>query len=64
MGSLKARRPFMTLTSDGHRCRYRPAGRLSHGTVDDAEMRVRAEQIARDVKHVAGVVNNLTVRAQ
>ena len=34
------------------------------GTVDNAEMRTRAEQIARGVKHVAGVVNNLTVRAQ
>ena len=34
------------------------------GTVDNAEMRTRAEQIARSVKHVAGVVNNLTVRAQ
>jgi len=34
------------------------------GTVDNAEMRARAEQIARSVKHVAGVVNNLTVRAQ
>ena len=34
------------------------------GTVDNAEMRSRAEQIARDVKHVSGVVNNLTVRAQ
>src|SRR2546425_13352956 len=34
------------------------------GTVDDSEMRTRAEQIARSVKHVAGVVNNLTVRAQ
>jgi len=34
------------------------------GSVDNAEMRTRAEQIARSVKHVAGVVNNLTVRAQ
>ncbi|HEY7541709.1 MAG TPA: BON domain-containing protein [Methylomirabilota bacterium] len=34
------------------------------GTVDSTEMRVRAEAIARSVKHVAGVVNNLTVRAQ
>jgi osmotically-inducible protein OsmY len=34
------------------------------GTVDNAEMRTRAEQIARSVKHVAGVVNNLTIRAQ
>ena len=34
------------------------------GTVDNADMRTRAEQIARSVKHVAGVVNNLTVRAQ
>ena len=34
------------------------------GTVDNAQMRLRAEQIARDVKHVAGVVNNLTVRPQ
>jgi hyperosmotically inducible periplasmic protein len=34
------------------------------GTVDDAEMRIRAEQIARSVKHVSGVVNNLTVKAQ
>jgi hyperosmotically inducible protein len=34
------------------------------GTVDNVEMRTRAEQIARGVKHVAGVVNNLTVRAQ
>lgn len=34
------------------------------GTVDNAEMRSRAEQIARSVKHVSSVVNNLTVRAQ
>src|SRR5262245_42570277 len=34
------------------------------GTVDSAEMRSRAEQVARSVKHVAGVVNNLTVKAQ
>jgi osmotically-inducible protein OsmY len=34
------------------------------GTVDTAEMRARAEQVARSVKHVAGVVNNLTVKAQ
>jgi hyperosmotically inducible periplasmic protein len=34
------------------------------GTVDDPDMRTRAEQIARSVTHVAGVVNNLTVRAQ
>jgi hyperosmotically inducible periplasmic protein len=34
------------------------------GMVDDAEMRSKAEAIARSVKHVAGVVNNLTVRAQ
>jgi osmotically-inducible protein OsmY len=34
------------------------------GTVDNAEMRIRAEEIARSVKHVSGVVNNLTVRAQ
>lgn len=34
------------------------------GTVDTPEMRARAEQVARSVKHVAGVVNNLTVRAQ
>ena len=34
------------------------------GTVDNTEMRTRAEQIARSVKHVGGVVNNLTVRAQ
>jgi hyperosmotically inducible periplasmic protein len=34
------------------------------GTVDNNEMRRRAEEIARNVKHVAGVVNNLTVRAQ
>ena len=34
------------------------------GTVDSTEMRTRAEEIARGVKHVSGVVNNLTVRAQ
>jgi hyperosmotically inducible protein len=34
------------------------------GTVNDAEMRARAEEIARSVKHVAGVVNNLTVRTR
>lgn len=34
------------------------------GTVDSPEMRTRAEEIARNVKHVSGVVNNLTVRAQ
>jgi osmotically-inducible protein OsmY len=34
------------------------------GTVDSAEMRARAEEIARTVKHVNGVVNNLTVQAQ
>ena len=34
------------------------------GTVDNALMRTRAEEIARSVKHVSGVVNNLTVRAQ
>lgn len=34
------------------------------GTVDNLEMRTRAEEIARGVKHVSGVVNNLTVRAQ
>jgi hyperosmotically inducible periplasmic protein len=34
------------------------------GTVDSTEMRNRAEEIARGVKHVGGVVNNLTVRAQ
>jgi hyperosmotically inducible protein len=34
------------------------------GTVANNEMRSRAEEIARSVKHVAGVVNNLTVRAQ
>jgi hyperosmotically inducible periplasmic protein len=34
------------------------------GTVDTAEMRTRAEEIARGVKHVSGVVNNLTVQAQ
>jgi hyperosmotically inducible periplasmic protein len=34
------------------------------GTVDNAGMRTRAEEIARGVKHVSGVVNNLTLRAQ
>jgi osmotically-inducible protein OsmY len=34
------------------------------GTVDTPQMRSRAEQVARSVKHVAGVVNNLTVKAQ
>jgi hyperosmotically inducible protein len=34
------------------------------GTVDSPEMRTCAEEIARNVKHVSGVVNNLTVRAQ
>jgi len=34
------------------------------GTVDSTEMRTRAEEIARGVKHVSGVINNLTVRAQ
>src|SRR5262245_2481858 len=34
------------------------------GTVDNPQMRSRAEQVARSVKHVAGVVNNLTVKAQ
>ena len=34
------------------------------GTVETPEMRSRAEQVARSVKHVAGVVNNLTVKAQ
>ena len=34
------------------------------GTVDTPQMRSRAEQVARGVKHVAGVVNNLTVKAQ
>lgn len=34
------------------------------GTVDNAEMRGRAEQLARSVKQVSAVVNNLTVRAQ
>ena len=34
------------------------------GTVDNSEMRLRAEEIARGVKNVAGVVNNLTVKAQ
>jgi len=34
------------------------------GTVQSAEQRARAEQIARSTSHVAGVVNNLTVKAQ
>ena len=34
------------------------------GNVDTPEMRAKAEEIARGVRHVAGVVNNLTVRAQ
>jgi osmotically-inducible protein OsmY len=34
------------------------------GTVETPQMRDRAEEIARGVKHVGGVVNNLTVRAQ
>jgi hyperosmotically inducible periplasmic protein len=34
------------------------------GTVDNQDMRARAEEIARGVKHVGSVVNNLTVRAQ
>ena len=34
------------------------------GTVDTPEMRLRAEEIARGVKHVSGVVNNLSVKAQ
>jgi len=34
------------------------------GTVDNPEMRLRAEEIARSVKHVSGVVNNLTVKVQ
>ncbi len=34
------------------------------GTVDNQEMRSRAEEIARGVKHVGAVVNNLTVRTQ
>src|SRR5437764_13677770 len=34
------------------------------GTVDDAEMRARAEAIARRVTHVSSVVNNPTVRTQ
>ena len=34
------------------------------GTVDNQDMRTRAEEIARGVKHVGNVVNNLTVRAQ
>ena len=34
------------------------------GTVDTVAMRARAEEIERGVKHVSGVVNNLTVQAQ
>jgi hyperosmotically inducible periplasmic protein len=34
------------------------------GTVDSEQTRVRAEEIARGVKNVAAVVNNLTVKAQ
>src|SRR5262245_18008034 len=34
------------------------------GTVDNPQMRLRAEEIARSVKHVSGVVNNLTVKVQ
>ena len=34
------------------------------GTVDTPEMRLRAEEITRGVKHVSGVVNNLSVKAQ
>jgi len=34
------------------------------GTVESPEMRLRAEEIARGVKNVAAVVNNLAVRAQ
>jgi len=34
------------------------------GTVESQEMRLRAEEIARGVKNVAAVVNNLAVRAQ
>ena len=34
------------------------------GTVENPQMRLRAEEIARSVKHVAGVVNNLTIRPQ
>jgi hyperosmotically inducible protein len=34
------------------------------GTVDDPVMRSKAEEIARSVKHVGAVVNNLTVQAQ
>ena len=34
------------------------------GTVDNQAMRTRAEEIARGVKHVSSVVNNLTVKAQ
>ena len=33
------------------------------GTVDSEEMRSRAVEIAQNVKHVSGVVNNLTVQA-
>jgi osmotically-inducible protein OsmY len=41
----------------------RPLKNLN-GTVDTPEMRRRAEEITRGVKHLSGVVNNLTVRAQ
>ena len=41
----------------------RPLKNLN-GTVDTPEMRRRAEEITRGVKHVSGVVNNLMVRAQ
>ena len=34
------------------------------GTVDSEQTRVRAEEIARGVKNVAGVVNNLAVKVQ
>ena len=34
------------------------------GTVESPEMRNRAEEITRGVKSVAGVVNNLVVKAQ
>ena len=34
-----------------------------NGTVKSAEMRARAEQIARDVKGVRDVINNLRVQA-
>jgi hyperosmotically inducible periplasmic protein len=34
------------------------------GTVESEQTRGRAEEIARGVKNVAGVVNNLTVKAQ